>query len=58
MEAEPALIRNLFPTIMAGNHKASKDKGGFTRVKKEARATLVTLSSMKVNVPGVDNERK
>ena len=58
MEAEPGVIAKMFPTIVAGNHKASKIKGGITRVKKEARETLVKLNRMKVNVPSIDNEGK
>lgn len=58
MEAEPSQIGKMFPTIVAGNFKAAKIKGGITRVKKEARAMLVSLARMKLLVPEIDNEGK
>ena len=44
MEAEPSVIGRMFPVIVAGKFSASKIKGGITRVKKEARNTLIALS--------------
>ena len=58
MEAEPSVIGRMFPVIVAGKFSAIKIKGGISRVKKEARKTLISLSRMNVAVPEIDNEGK
>ena len=58
MEAEPNVIAKMFPSITACNYKAGQIKGGITRVKKEARHTLLTLARMNVKFPEIDNEGK
>jgi hypothetical protein len=58
MEAEPGIIGKMFPNVVAGNYSASKIQGGVTRVKKEARNTLIALSRINAKVSEIDNEGK
>ena len=58
MEAEPHIISKMFPNIANGGYSASKIKGGVTRVKKEARATMLTLSRINVDVAPQDYDGK